>query len=219
MKVILFGTGPLAEVLHACLSETGVHEPVAFTVDRAFAKGDSFLGLPLVPFEEAAARFPPGEFGMVIAAGYGGVNRLRREKHRAAKALGYPLPSFVHPSTPLSRTVAIGEGTVVLEGNQLQPHCRLGDGVFLWSGNVVGHHAVVGDHAFLTSHVVVGGRTVVGERCFLGPNATVRDGIVLGEGCVLGPGTLLMADAAPGGVYAAEPTPRSRVPSDRLRGL
>jgi sugar O-acyltransferase (sialic acid O-acetyltransferase NeuD family) len=218
-RVVVFGAGALAECVDAVLAETGALEAVAFTVDAAHARGTEFRGRPLVPFEEVARRFPPGEFGMVIAAGYAGVNRLRRDRHRAAKALGYALPTIVHPSSPIPPTVTLGEGCLVLEGNRFQSFARLGDGVALWSGNVVGHHAAVGDHCFLTSVAVIGGKARVGERCFLGPGSFVRDGIEVGEGCVLGPGAVVMEDAAPGGVYAAPAAERSRVPSDRLRRL
>lgn len=218
-RVLIFGTGALAECVHACLEETGAFEAAAFTVDAAFVRGTEFRGLPVVPFEEAPRRFPPEGFGVLIAAGYRGVNLLRREKHRAAKALGYALPRLVHPSSPIPPTVSVGEGSLILEGNRFQPFSRVGAGVVLWTGNVVGHHAVLGDHGFVTSGVAVGGRTTVGESCFLGPGAVLRDGICVGEGCVVGAGAVLLRDAAPGGVYAVRSTERSRVPSHRLRGL
>jgi acetyltransferase-like isoleucine patch superfamily enzyme len=66
---------------------------------------------------------------------------------------------------------------------------------------------------------VVSGGVDIGEQCFVGVNATLRDRIRIGERCVIGAGALLLADAAPDGVYIGEATARSRVPSSRLRGI
>ena len=64
-----------------------------------------------------------------------------------------------------------------------------------------------------------GGGVELGEPCFVGVNATLRDHIKVGDRCVLGAGTLLLADAAPDGVYIGTATERSRVPSSKLRRI
>jgi hypothetical protein len=45
--------------------------------------------LPLVPFEEAARRYPPDDHQMFIAVSYAQMNRLRAERYAQARALGY----------------------------------------------------------------------------------------------------------------------------------
>jgi carbonic anhydrase/acetyltransferase-like protein (isoleucine patch superfamily) len=78
---------------------------------------------------------------------------------------------------------------------------------------------VIRDHTFIASHVVVSGGVEIGEQCFIGVNATLRDHIKIGDRCVIGAGTLLLADAAPEGVYSGTATEQSKVPSSRLRGV
>ena len=72
---------------------------------------------------------------------------------------------------------------------------------------------------FMASHIVVSGGVDIGEQCFIGVNATLRDHINIGAKCVIGAGALLLADAAPEGVYIGNATERSKVPSTRLRGI
>ena len=67
--------------------------------------------------------------------------------------------------------------------------------------------------------MVISGGVEVGEQCFIGVNATLRDHIKIGEKCVIGAGALMLADAAPEGVYIGAATERSKVPSTRLRGI
>ncbi|MBM4200304.1 MAG: transferase, partial [Gammaproteobacteria bacterium] len=107
----------------------------------------------------------------------------------------------------------------ILEDNTLQPFAHIGNNVTLWSGNHIGHHSSIHDHCFVASHVVVSGGVEIGEQCFVGVNATLRDHIKIGPRCVLGAGTILLGDAEPEGVYIAQSTDRSRVPSSRLRQI
>jgi acetyltransferase-like isoleucine patch superfamily enzyme len=59
----------------------------------------------------------------------------------------------------------------------------------------------------------------IGDSCFIGVNATLRDHVSIGARSVIGAGALILSDVEPEGVYMAEPTARSRVPSSRLRRI
>ena len=75
------------------------------------------------------------------------------------------------------------------------------------------------DHCFIASHAVISGGVEIGEQCFIGVNATLRNHIKVGEKCVIGAGALMLADAAPDGVYMGAATERSKIPSGRLRAI
>jgi sugar O-acyltransferase (sialic acid O-acetyltransferase NeuD family) len=217
--LVIFGTGDIAELAHFYFSRDTAYRPVAFTVDRDFIAADVFHDLPVVPFDEVAARYPPGENAIFVALSYSRLNALRKEKYLAAKALGYRLASYVSPRASVFNDGDCGDNCFILEDNTIQPFVRIGSNVTLWSGNHIGHHSVVGSHCFMASHVVVSGGVRIGESCFVGVNATLRDHITVGERCIIGAGALLLADAEADGVYMAEPTTRARVPSSRLRGI
>ena len=217
--VVVFGAGNIGELAHWYFSRDSGYEVKGFTVDREYAKEDRFCGLPLVPFDELGAAFPPGEVHAFVALSYARVNRLRRERFEALKALGYQMASYVSSRANVLNDGRIGENCFILEDNTIQPFVRIGDNVTLWSGNHIGHHSSIGDHTFMASHVVVSGGVQVGSSCFIGVNATLRDHIRIGDECVVGAGALLLEDAAPQGVYLGLATERSRVPSHRLRGI
>ena len=50
-KVIIFGIGDISQIAHLYLSEDTSYEVVAFTMDKEYIKEDTFLGLPVVAFE------------------------------------------------------------------------------------------------------------------------------------------------------------------------
>jgi sugar O-acyltransferase (sialic acid O-acetyltransferase NeuD family) len=217
--IVIFGTGQIAEVADFYFTHDSDYNVVAFTVDSEFITGDTYLGRPLVPFEEVALRYPPAGYGIFIAVSYSGLNALRAAKFEAARDLGYDVVSYVSSKATTFPDLTHGANCFILEDNTIQPFARIGDDVTLWSGNHIGHHSVIGDHCFLASHIVVSGGVEIGESCFIGVNVTIRDHVKVGAKCILGAGTLLLADAEDGGVYSPVATERSRAPSSRIRSI
>jgi sugar O-acyltransferase (sialic acid O-acetyltransferase NeuD family) len=216
-KLVVFGTGDIARLAHHYFTTDSGHEVVAFTVDRAYLKGDSFRGLPLVPFDEVARRYPPASHGMFVALSYAQMNRLRADKYQAAKQLGYQLASYVSSRCTWLAEDPPGDNCFVLEDNTVQPFVRIGNDVTLWSGNHIGHDAVIGDHVFLASHIVVSGHVQIGDHCFLGVNATLRNGIKLAPRTLVGAGATIMADTVEGGVYFGPRATAADRRSDEMR--
>lgn len=218
-RLVIFGTGDIAELAHTYFSTDSTFDVVAFTVDREFHKETTFCGLPVVPFEDVQRLYPAAEHAMFVALSYTRLNALRRDKFLAAKAMGYRLASYVSSRATVLNNGAVGENCFILEDNTVQPFVRIGDNVTLWSGNHIGHHSQIADHTFIASHVVVSGGCKIGEMCFIGVNATLRDHIEIGARCVIGAGALLLSNAADEGVYLGPETERSRIPSSRLRKI
>lgn len=218
-SLVIFGSGDIAQLAHFYFSTDSAYEVVAFTVDAAYLTSTTFCGLPVVPFEEINKQYPPEQYEFFVALSYSKLNAVRKEKYLAAKAIGYRLASFISSRATVLNEGRIGENCFIFEDNTIQPFVTIGNNVTLWSGNHIGHHSTLKDHCFIASHVVVSGGVEIGEQCFVGVNATLRDHIKIGEKCVVGAGALLLADAAPEGVYLGTATERSRVPSTRLRGI
>ena len=196
-KLVVFGSGDIAELAHYYFSNDSEHEVVAFTLDEEYIQSDTFCGLPVVPFAEVKSAFPPEDHALFIALSYSRLNEVRKEKFLAGKAKGYTLTSYISSRATVLNDGRVGDNCFILEDNTIQPFVTIGDNVTLWSGNHVGHHATIQDHTFIASHVVISGGVVIGESCFLGVNATLRDHISVGEKCVIGAGALLLGDTEP----------------------
>lgn len=218
-QLVIFGAAEQGQLAHFYFTRDTDYEVVAFTVDAAFTTAGTFCGLPVVPFEEISARFPPERTELFVALGYSKLNALRAEKYYAGKVLGYRFPSYVSPRATVLNDSRFGENCFILEDNTIQPFVTIGNNVTLWSGNHIGHHSTVHDHCFITSHVVISGGVEIGESSFIGVNATLRDHIAIGARCVIGAGALVLADTEPEGVYIGTATERAKVPSTRLRRI
>lgn len=218
-KLVIFGSGDIAQLAHLYFSTDSEYEVVAFTVDVAYLTKTIFCGLPVIAFEEITKQYPPEQCEVFVALSYSKLNAVRKEKYLAVKALGYRVASFISSHATVLNEGRTGENCFIFEDNTIQPFVTIGNNVTLWSGNHIGHHSIIKDHCFIASHVVISGGVEIGEQCFIGVNATLRDHIKIGEKCVIGAGALLLADAEPEGVYIGTATERSKVPSTRLRGI
>jgi hypothetical protein len=61
-RIVVFGVGKIAEVFHGYVEGEADLTIAGFTCDREFIQESEFLGLPLVPFDEVEALFPPAVY-------------------------------------------------------------------------------------------------------------------------------------------------------------
>lgn len=212
---MVFGAGDIARLARHYFTRDAGREVAAFTVDGAYRKAEIFDGLPLVPFEDVARRYPPESHDLFVAVSYTGMNAVRAEKFDAARRLGYALPSYVSTRCSWLTDTPPGDNCFILEDNTVQPFVTIGHDVTLWSGNHIGHDSVVEDHVFISSHVVVSGHCRVGTRSFLGVNATLRNSITIAPRTLVGAGAVLTKDTEEGGVYVPERARKLSMTSDQ----
>lgn len=190
-KIIIYGTGLIAEVAHFYLTQDAGHQIVCFTNAGSFIKESSFFNLPVVPFENIEMSFPPEDNNMFIAIGYTKTNQIRKQRYEEAKAKGYRLTTYISSRAAYYQT-PVGDNCFILENNVIQPFVTIGDNVTLWSGNHIGHHSVIENHCFISSHVVISGSCHIEENCFLGVNCALRDGVRIGKLSVISSGATVM---------------------------
>ena len=208
-KLVIFGTGDIAQLAHFYFSNDSDFEVVGFTVDAEYIESDVFCDLPVIPFESLVSKYPPSQFTMFVALSYSKLNLIRKEKYLSVKQLGYKLASYVSSHATVLNQGSIGDNCFILEDNTIQPFVTIGNNVTLWSGNHIGHHSLINDHTFIASHIVISGGVSIGEQCFIGVNATLRDHIVVGDQSIIGAGTLILSNVEGNGLYKGSATKRA----------
>lgn len=205
-QLVIFGAGVTAELATYYFENDSEHDIAAYCVDERYRRQSRFLDRPVVAAEEVGRVYPPESFDMFVALSYTKLNRVRADRYRAMRELGYRLRSYVSSRATVLTPEPIGDNCFILEDNTIQPFVKIGSNVTLWSGNHLGHHSRVGDHCFITSQVVVSGNCEVGEYSFLGVNATIRDSLKIAPRTLIGAGAVIMQDTVEGGVYKPAPT-------------
>lgn len=205
-KIVVFGAGDIAQLARFYFEHDGGREIVAFTADRDYVSSERFEGLPLLPFDEVAAKYPPQRYDMFVALSYAKRNSIREQKCAAALELGYELATYVSSRLTIFPGTRVGRNCFLLEDNTIQPFVTIGDNVTLWSGNHIGHHSTIEDNCFITSHVVISGGVRVERNCFIGVNTTVRDHVTIGARTLIGAGSLILHSTEPAAVYVGQET-------------
>lgn len=182
-KIVIFGTGEIAELAYYYMTNDKdyPHQVVAFTCDPEYAKSSSFMGLPLIPFDQIEGEYPAERYVMHVALSYKRLNEVRKEKYLEAKAKGYELISYVCSKSVTWPDLSIGDNCLILENQTIQPKVQIGNNVMIWSGNHLGHGCKIKDHSYLSSHICISGYTEIGERCFVGVNSAFKDYIKIGN--------------------------------------
>ncbi|MFX6869115.1 hypothetical protein ABTH37_19015, partial [Acinetobacter baumannii] len=75
-KLIFFGIGKIAEVIHYYATQECGFEVTAFCVDSAYRSQNEFLGKPVIDFEQVSEQYPPKQYDMFIAVGYHNLNAV-----------------------------------------------------------------------------------------------------------------------------------------------
>jgi sugar O-acyltransferase (sialic acid O-acetyltransferase NeuD family) len=216
-KLVLFGSGDIAQIAKYYFDTDSDHEVVAFTVDQQYLQEDTFEGLPVVPFEKVAALYPPKDYQMFIAVSYAQMNKLREQKFNEARALGYHLPSYVSSACTYRSHFKPGANCFIFEDNTIQPFVEIGENVTLWSGNHIGHHSVVHSHNFVSSHVVISGHCVIESNSFLGVNATIGHQVTIGKETLVGAGAVITKSTEPKSIYVPARSIKLEKKSDQIK--
>src|SRR5438552_3599784 len=94
-RILIFGTGDFAQIAHFYVENDTPHEVVAHTVTAEAFREEDCMGVPVVPFEEATLKYPPGDHEIVIGIAYSRVNKNRAEVFRLAKGAGFTVYTYV----------------------------------------------------------------------------------------------------------------------------
>ena len=185
-NIVIFGIGELAQLANFYFSNDSNYKVCAFTLDSQYIETDTYLNLPLIPFETIQGSYPPHKFEMFIAIGYSKLNENRKIKFFEAKDKGYKLVSYVSSKSTSWSDLVVGENTFIMEDNTIMPFCKIGNNVLVWVNNIIAHHMIIEDHVTITSHCAIGGNVTIKEQAFIGLNSTLRNNIEIGKGAIIG---------------------------------
>jgi len=215
-KVVVYGVGDQARIAQVFLTQDSPYEVVAFTVEEGCLSDETLGGLQVVPFERVESLYPPSEFAMFVAIGYGRVNRIRSGIYDAAKQKGYELVSYLSSSLVRWGPIEIGDNAFIVDDTVIHPFVTIGNDVCVSGRSLIGHDSVIGDHCFIGPNAVIAGRVKIGSHSFVGANSTIRNGVTIAPDCVIGAGAIILEDTRECGVYLAPETPAASITSDLL---
>ena len=198
-KLVVFGNSDFAELISYYLESH--YEISAYTVDKDYIIAETFLGKPLVSFDEIEKLYSPDEYDMFIAVGYNHRNKVREAKIKEAMQKSYNLISYIHPSSYIDKNVKIGINCFVFENSVLQPYVEIGSGCIIWANSTICHNSRLGNNVFVASNACVNGFVNIQNNTFIGAGAVIRDGLEIAHNNLIGAGCTIQESTVENSVY------------------
>ena len=111
-----------------------------------------------------------------------------------ARRQGLSFTSLIHPGVRLSRSAAIGEGSIICAGCIMTVDITVGEHVILNLSCTVGHDAVIGSYTTVLPAANISGCVSVAEGCLLGTNCSIIEGIHIGKWSMIGAAAAVVRD-------------------------
>lgn len=195
-KIILFGSGDLAQIANIYFTRDTEYSVSGFTIHKDYIKEKSLMGLPVVPFEDVETYFPPESHEIHVCIVYDDLNRTRAKICKESEEKRYELASYISPHAFIASTVKLGKHHFIFESNVIQDFVEIGDNLIMWSGDHCGHHSRIGNNVFISSHVVISGHCDIGSNTFLGVNCTIPNDTKIGKESWVMHGAVIPGDIA-----------------------
>ncbi len=190
-KIVILGMGGHAESLVDILERQREYEIAGYVVnDEAPEKERCFY--PILGNDGDLYRiYQSGITNAAIGIGYLGKSDIRERLWVTLKRIGFRLPVVCDPSAILSKSVRIGEGSMIGKGAILNVNVSVGKMCIINTGAVLEHDCQVGDFSHISVGTVLCGEVTVGRSVLVGANATVIQCISIGDRAIVGAGTVI----------------------------
>lgn len=189
-KLIIYGIGSMTKTLLADDDEQKTLQPAVFSVDNTYMTCDTYMGRPVIPFEEITKQCPPDEYVMLVVCGRQSLRGRTLMLDRAKKA-GYELINYISPKATVEPGVVIGENNLIFSGARLGHDGHLGSNNVIRQDAYVGHDFRIGNGNFISVHCTLGSSCTIRDLSYFGLNVTCRDHLTFGDECLIGMGSVV----------------------------
>ncbi|MDO5150965.1 MAG: NeuD/PglB/VioB family sugar acetyltransferase [Oscillospiraceae bacterium] len=175
--IILVGFGGHAKSIADCIERGRQFNIVGYTDNQESISKYKYLGDDDVLQEY----FEKGVRNVVICLGYLGKGDIRERLYNKIKKIGYSFPVIKDPSSIVSDTAVIGEGTFIGKGAIINAEASIGKMCIINTLALVEHECIVDDFVHIAVGSIVCGQVKIGKAAFLGANSTVIQCRTIGQ--------------------------------------
>ena len=126
-----------------------------------------------------------------IAFGIGN-NQIRAKLYKKVRENGFAIPTLIHPSSIISSSARIEEGTVVMPNVVVNAKAYIGKCVILNSSCVVEHESIIGDFVHISPKVAIAGNVRIGDFTHIGIGSSVIQCLEIGKNSIIGAGSVVV---------------------------
>ncbi|MFB7138215.1 acetyltransferase [Gottfriedia sp. NPDC056225] len=189
MKIIILGNGGHSKVIQEMVVSLKIHKIIAILDEKIeFEKKEN--GIIYAPFS-AIKSLMAHDVKVVIAVGD---NFARKKIVKTLELKDDQYISIFHPSSVISSSAIIGNGTVVMPKSVINAGAIIGSHCIINTASIVEHDNIVGNFSHVSPNSTLTGSVTLGEGVHIGASATLIPGIKIGEWSVIGAGSTVIQD-------------------------
>lgn len=208
-EIIVIGGGGHAKVVISVLRKMGTFHILGYTDLR---NNGALLQVPYLGDDAVLKTMAADGRKLNVALGIGqvGLGKARSELLERLSSLEVKFPVIVSPSSIVNEGVALGDGTVVMNGAVINSGAAVGKAVIVNTSSVIEHDVILGDWVHVAPGVTVSGGTKIGDRSMVGAGAVIIEGRSIAADCMIGAGAVVIHDLTESGIYVGCPARRIR---------
>lgn len=208
-EIVVIGGGGHAKVVISILRKLSRFRTIGYT---DLKNNGALLDVPYIGDDSAVARIcqESGRLHVVLGVGQVGSGAARSRIAERLEAIPILFPVIVSSTAIVDESVALGDGTVVMDSVVMNAGAVAGKGAIVNTGAIVEHDVVLGDWVHVAPGSVISGGTRIGTRSMIGAGAVVIEGRTIAADCIVGAGAVVVRDIEEAGVYAGCPARRIR---------
>lgn len=192
MKVIILGNGGHSKVIQEMIASHKKHEIIAILDDR-YQNEKREKGIVYAPISFLQS-FLLDNVKVVIAVGD---NEIRKNIVNLINIRKEQYLTVVHPSSIISSSSLIGNGTVVMPNAVINANAIIGEHCIINTGSIIEHDNRIGNYTHISPNTTLTGNVSVEEGVHVGASATIIPGIKVGEWSVVGAGSTVINHIPP----------------------
>lgn len=196
-KIILIGGGGHCKVIIDAVLKGQQYE-IEGIIDPNISIGKKVLNIPVIGNDgNLSDIYNRGVKNAFIAVGSTGdfpTIRRREEIHEQLKAIGFNLPTIVHPAAVIAEQCSLDEGVFVAAGAVINPGTRAGKNVIVNTLSSIDHDCQVADFVHIAPGANLSGGVTIGRFTHIGVGTVVNQGINIGCNCLIGSGSVVVRD-------------------------
>ena len=185
-NIIVLGAGSLAKDIADLVEEIPDFKVVGFLVNKPpYVQCTKLAGKPIFWIDELESFDKSHKI-------INGIARMEKVRFISqVKNFGYEFLRFIHPSSNISQTVILGEGSTINRGVHIATCANLGNFVYINRGSLIGHDTIINDYSVVSPGVNIAGNVVIGSRTYIGMGSIIIERVKIGNGCFIGAGSLV----------------------------
>jgi len=191
-NIVIFGAGGHAKVIIDTIEKLKEYKIVGI-IDSFKPVSSTVGGYKILGDETILLSLKNEIFGGIVAIGD---NWTRKQVVEKVKSIipNFKFVTIFDPSAVVSKSVVIGDGTVVMAGVVVKCDTKIGEHCIINTKSTVSHDCNLGDYVSCAPGAIIGGNVKIGDCTAIALGTKIIQSINIGEHTVVGAGSIVVKD-------------------------